>query len=229
MVALFIVAGISSKLYLDNHTSKEFIKSRTTRLLVPSTIGLLVFGWVQGYINMQLSGADMDTSTVPAPILYLIRCLSGTGVLWFLQVLWVLSLILILIRALEKGRLRKLGGKTNIIVLIALALPVWGAAQILNTPMIVVYRFGLYGIAFFLGYFIFSHDEIIDKLKRFWWLFTALGVASVVTFVVLHFGEEYPDAPVNRTWSFCFCSYFMSVAVLALGAKFLDFRNGFTA
>ncbi len=130
---------------------------------------------------------------------------------------------------MEKGRLRKLGGKTNIIVLIALALPVWGAAQILNTPMIVVYRFGLYGIAFFLGYFIFSHDEIIDKLKRFWWLFTTLGVASVVTFVVLHFGEEYPDAPVNRTWSFCFCSYFMSVAVLALGAKFLDFRNGFTA
>ena len=100
MVALFIVAGISSKLYLDNHTSKEFIKSRTTRLLVPSTIGLLVFGWVQGYISMQLSGADMDTSTVPAPILYLIRCLSGTGVLWFLQVLWVLSLILIPIRAL---------------------------------------------------------------------------------------------------------------------------------
>ena len=44
MVALFIVAGISSKLYLDNHTSKEFIKSRTTRLLVPSTIGVLVFG-----------------------------------------------------------------------------------------------------------------------------------------------------------------------------------------
>ena len=37
MTALFIVAGISSKLYLDNHSAKEFIKSRTTRLLVPSS------------------------------------------------------------------------------------------------------------------------------------------------------------------------------------------------
>ena len=110
-----------------------------------------------------------------------------------------------------------------------MALPVWGAAQILNTPVIVVYRFGLYGIAFLLGYFIFSHDEIIDKLKRFWWLFAGLGVASVVAFTVLNFGESYPDAPVNRSWSFCFCSYFMSIAVLSLGAKFLDFRNVFTA
>ena len=43
MPVLFIVAGISSRLYLEKHTNKEFIKSRTTKLLVPSTIGLFVF------------------------------------------------------------------------------------------------------------------------------------------------------------------------------------------
>ena len=43
MALLFIVSGISSRFYLGNHTQKEFVKSRTTKLLVPSTIGLFCF------------------------------------------------------------------------------------------------------------------------------------------------------------------------------------------
>ena len=45
-----------------------------------------------------------------------------------------------------------------------LFIPMFGAGLILNTPVIAVYRFGLYGFAYFLGYFVFSHDEIIDKM-----------------------------------------------------------------
>ena len=40
----------------------------------------------------------------------------------------------------------------------------WGFAQILNTPAVTVYRFGIYGFAFFMGYFLFSHDNITDIL-----------------------------------------------------------------
>ena len=71
--------------------------------------------------------------------------LSGTGVLWYIQVLWLLSLLLVVVRKIEKDHLWKLCEKTNVIVLILLGALVWGAAQILNTPLIVVYRFGLYG------------------------------------------------------------------------------------
>ena len=56
MVVLFMVSGISSKLYLDNHTNKEFIKSRTRKLLVPVTIGLFAFQFIQGYVNVSISG-----------------------------------------------------------------------------------------------------------------------------------------------------------------------------
>ena len=48
MILLFIVAGMCSRYYLENHSIKEFIKLRTTKLLVPSTIGLFVFGWIAG-------------------------------------------------------------------------------------------------------------------------------------------------------------------------------------
>ena len=45
MILLYIVAGMCSRYYLERHSIKEFIKSRTTKLLVPSTIGLFVFGY----------------------------------------------------------------------------------------------------------------------------------------------------------------------------------------
>lgn len=38
------------KHYLDKHSEKEFLKSRTLKLLVPSTIGLFVFQFIQGYV-----------------------------------------------------------------------------------------------------------------------------------------------------------------------------------
>ena len=89
MVLLFIVSGMCSKYYLDSHSGKEFFCSRTRKLLVPSTIGLAVFGWIQGYVSMRLSGAFVSFGEVPGPVLYFIMALSGTGVLWYIQMLWL--------------------------------------------------------------------------------------------------------------------------------------------
>jgi fucose 4-O-acetylase-like acetyltransferase len=44
MVLLFVISGMSSRYYLEKHTEKEFIRSRTRKLLVPGTIGVIVFG-----------------------------------------------------------------------------------------------------------------------------------------------------------------------------------------
>ena len=89
MPVLFIVSGICSRYYLDTHTSEEFIKSRTTKLLVPSTIGLFVFQFIQGYVNMSLGGAFESMAGVPGFVLYMIMVASGIGVLWYIQLLWV--------------------------------------------------------------------------------------------------------------------------------------------
>mgnify|MGYP000767995903 CR=1 FL=1 len=48
MVILFILSGMCSRFYLEKHTEKEYIRARTRKLLVPSTIGVLVFGWGTG-------------------------------------------------------------------------------------------------------------------------------------------------------------------------------------
>ena len=90
MVLLFVVAGISSRYALEKQPHKEFISARTRKLLVPSTLGLLVFQWITGYFNMAASGAFAYMGAVPGPILYLIMAVSGIGPLWFIQMLWLL-------------------------------------------------------------------------------------------------------------------------------------------
>ena len=228
MPLLYIVSGISSRLYLEKHTEREFIRSRTTKLLVPSTIGLLCFQFIQGYISMSLGDAFNTFGQVPGPVLYMIMVFSGIGVLWYMQLLWVFSLLLVLFRRMGKDRLRAAGRKTNTLVLVLLAVPVWAAAQILNTPVIVVYRFGLYGLVFFLGYIIFSHDEVISLLQKRFVPFLAAALVLCVLFCKEYFGSNFADAPVNRTALFTGYCWFACLAILGGMAKYGDFSTPFT-
>ena len=229
MLILFIISGISSKLYLDRHTDKEFIKSRTRKLLVPSTIGLFVFQFIQGYINMSFGDAFNTMSEVPEFVLYLIMLASGIGVLWYIQLLWVFSILLIPIRKIEKDRLWKAATKTNIVVLILMLAVIHLSAQILNTPIICVYRFGLYGVGFLLGYFVFSHDEVIEVLKKWFPVTATVAIILGIIFCVMYFGQVYADAPVNRTISYTSYAWFACLAILGGGAKYADFKNAFTS
>ena len=91
---------------LEGCLDKAFLKKRTQKLLVPSTIGLFVFQWILGYYNMMLSGVFTDTmQEIPGVIRYIIMAVSGVGPLWYLQMFWLFSVILVVIRKLEKDRL----------------------------------------------------------------------------------------------------------------------------
>lgn len=89
MVLLFVVSGASARLALERQPPKAFAVRRTEKLLVPSTLGLLVFQWVLGDFNMALAGAFDALPPLPAPVLWLIMAVSGCGVLWFAQMLWL--------------------------------------------------------------------------------------------------------------------------------------------
>ena len=228
MPVLFIVSGISSRLYLEKHTDREFIKSRTQKLLVPSTIGLLAFQFIQGYISMSLSSAMDQIKDVPYPVKHLIMSLSGSGVLWYAQMLWLFCVMLTLIRKLEKDRCWMLCAKAGLPVLILLTPIVLLSAQIGNTPVVVVYRFGLYSAMFHLGYFLFSHDEVMDKLKRNYLLLAAAAVALCAAFCAYSFGKNYADEPIYRSWLFTSYSWFGCLAILGGYARYFDFETGLT-
>ena len=222
MVLLFVVAGMCSRYYLESHSHKEFIRTRTAKLLVPSTVGLFVFQWILGYYNMLIGGAFEQMAQVPKPVIYLIMCVSGTGVLWFVQVLWLVSLLLVVIRKIEKDRWYRICGKANVPLLLLLTLVIWGAAQILNTPMIVVYRFGIYGVSFLIGYFVLSHDQVIEKLSKAWMPLAAAAFVFMICFCYFYWQKPYAEHTVLDT---PLCNVYAWIATLAIIAFMSRFGN----
>ena len=178
MALLYTVSGMTVRYYLEKHNLKEFIRDKTRKLLVPSTVGLFVFQWILGYYNMKISGAFESFESVPGIVRYVIMAISGIGVLWYIQVLWIFSMLLLLVRKIERDRIWKKGEKTPVWMLALLTVFVYGFSQVLNTPVVTVYRFGIYGFCFFTGYFIFSHDEVVERLSKWWGIFLIAAGAT---------------------------------------------------
>ncbi|MGN8632847.1 acyltransferase family protein [Blautia sp. HCP3S3_G3] len=230
MILLFIISGMCARFYLNGHSDKEFLKVRTRKLLVPSTIGLFVFQWIQGYFNMAISHAFTSfPDTMPKSALFFIMIFSGTGVLWTIQLMWIFSILLLLVRKIEKGRLVKIAENTNMAVLLLLGVFVWGSAQILNTPIIVVYRFGIYGFCFLLGYYVFAHESVIKQLEKFCIpLLVAAGVLGV-TYTVLYYGENYAISPVVNSPLAIAYAWIACLAILGGAKHWWDKTNGFAS
>ena len=232
MVILFLIAGMSSRYYLEKHTIKEFISSRTRKLLVPSTIGILLFGWTQGYISMMETDAfskSPEIMSLPLPARILIMDVSGTSILWFSQMLWLISMLAALIAKFEKGRLYKFTSKAGIITSVLLVIPVFISANILNMPILSVYRFGLYPFVFFLGYFVFAHDEVIKRIAKFRIPLIIASAALGITYLILYFGQDAMSVPAMTSipavafcWAFC-------LALLGSFRTWFDVQTPFTS
>jgi peptidoglycan/LPS O-acetylase OafA/YrhL len=230
MVLLFVVSGMSSRYYLEKHTEKEFIRSRTRKLLVPGTLGVLILGWIQGYYNMLISNAfaTLDITIIPKPVVFLILALSGMGVLWFVQILWIFSLLLVLVRKIEKDRLYGVCRKCGIVVLLVLGILVYFADQVLNTPVITVYRFGIYGVAYFIGYFVLSHDEVIDRLSKFWLPMCIVALVAGIAYTYVYFGENYAAEPFVNNVLACAYGWLATLAIIAFMKVHGNSANAFT-
>ncbi len=230
MVILFVVSGASARYYLEKQDTKTFIRAKTRKLLVPSTIGLVVFQWIQGYFNMAISNAF---ETMPAEMPYLVRHLimsiSGTGVLWYMQLLWLFSMGLMLIKRFETGKLYSFCEKTKPAALLVLGVLVWAAAQVLNTPIIAVYRLGIYGVSFLLGYFVFAHETVVERLSKYWLLLLLAAVVLGVAYTWYYFGENYAVEPVvNSPFSIAY-GWVALLAVFAFMKKWGNVQTSFTA
>lgn len=230
MVLLFLIAGISARYSLEKRSGKAFFKDRTDKLLVPSTLGLLVFYWIGGYFNVWAGGGwEQMPADLPGFVRYLIAAASGIGPLWFAQLLWVFSGLLLLLRRLDKkdgifNWCRRFNA-WSALVFIPL---IWGAAQILNTPVITVYRFGIYITAYLLGYYVFSHEKIQESLERKATPFCVAAIALGIVYTWYYFGTNYAEDACLKSLFTAVYLWIAVLAVLGAGKKWFGIENGFT-
>ena len=196
MVLLYVVAGASARYALEKQSPRQFLKSKVHRLLVPSTLGLTLLPALSGYTYIRMGGA---AEMIPGFLIYPISMVSGIGPLWFLHLLFLFSWILSgLVKCSWWEKLYALGEKAALPVLVGLALPIWGAAQILNMPVITTYRFGIYFLAYLLGYLVFSHEAVQQRLKQHCLPLLAGAVVCGTVYVWRFQGQVYCDDPVLR-------------------------------
>lgn len=134
-------------------------------------------------------------------------------------------MLLLLVRKFERDRIWKRGEKTPVWLLILLTVCVYGFAQVLNTPIVTVYRFGIYGFCFFTGYFIFSHDEVVECLSKWWGIFLIVAGATGIFYTIYYFGENYAVEPVLNNLPACIYCWFSILAILAFMKKYGNLEN----
>jgi surface polysaccharide O-acyltransferase-like enzyme len=228
MPLLFLLAGISARYALEKHSGKEWFGARTRKLLVPGTIGLFVFQWMVGYFNTAVAAnGALDGVTGFARLIML--AISGTGPLWFIQDLWLFSLLLLIIRPLDrKNRFhdwcgRVFGGKAGIVWIILLGILFWAGEQlIIKNPrpesadgLYNLYKPLFYFIPFLMGYFIFANDSVHETLGRVWAPLLGCAVAVGGVLIGTTFGQDnttpqYLGSPLNCLYGWMACLAMMA-------------------
>ena len=249
MMLLFLVAGISSRYALHpvsgltiNTSRGQWFKKRTRQLLVPATLGLFVFQWMTGYFNTQIAGVAQgipnQIASIPAgPVRYIACAFSGIGPLWFIQELWLFSLLLLLITALERERLYNAVGRLlqasrgwskpcRLLLTVAGGfLLIWAGAQgsIANPNphsaqgLWNLYRPLAYLVPFLMGYYLFSRDSVQRFLSRYAYWLLVPAVAAGVALTCATWGEDNTAPLYLMHWS---TNLFAWLAILAMLAAF---------
>lgn len=244
MTILFVVSGVSAKYALMHKTNKEFLKDRLKRLIVPSIFIVMFFGWFSGWVTDYYSDMfEGNRDQIPGVFRYLIYCLSGEGPMWFARELFLASVILILVRKIDKKK--KIDALCDNMKWWGFALlffSFWGSSFLFNTPLIEVYRNGIYVNCFLMGYYIFSNEEHLNKLEKVR-VILVLGaiICAVGYYFYIHLVIE-PQATDNVLTTVAYTSmsvlkhpftnvfaWITILAIFSVAREYLNFHNDFSA
>lgn len=244
MPLLFVVAGMSSRYALQRKSAGEYLRTRTRKLLVPATLGLLVFQWMAGYFGMQTMNfrfhADMGAGQ-PWWVMYIMWAVCGGGGLWFIQLLWLFSLITIvdplLLHTSQAPSLCREGRSKSCGSWIATAgLLLFGALLYLSDQTVMdgensmqnpamlynVYRPLYYLTAYLFGYFFFVREEVQGLLVRLRWIIIPAALACGIWLTITTFGQDaYSPAYIRSMGN----NLYAWLAILAMFAAFRTWFN----
>ena len=244
MPLLFVVAGMSSRYALQRKSAGEYLRTRTRKLLVPATLGLFIFQWMAGYFGMQTMNfrfhADMGAGQ-PWWVMYIMWAVCGGGGLWFIQLLWLFSLItivdpLLLHTSQAPSLCREDRGGSRGSWMAAFGLLLFGALLYLSDQTVMdgensmqdpamlynVYRPLYYLTAYLFGYFFFVREKVQGLLVRLRWMIIPAALACGIWLTITTFGQDaYSPAYIRSVGN----NLYAWLAILAMFAAFRTWFN----
>ncbi|EKQ55500.1 MULTISPECIES: acyltransferase family protein [unclassified Clostridium] len=226
MPCMFLIGGMSARYSLNKRTNKQFLIERVNKLLIPFLISMLIIAPFVGIFTFNVNGWS-GIASLPKVIIGLILMASGMGPLWFLIEMFIISMIFLLVKSLDRrDKLLILGGKANIWILLFLYIPCLGFAQIFN--FMYTFRNGLFIILFLLGYFVFSHDKVQEELEKH---NVILLVAAAILFIIeiqRFWGKNFSDLTVINNYLVFLYGWIMMLAVIGNFKAYFNYSNRFT-
>lgn len=228
MTLLFVIAGISCKYSLQKRTFRQFTAERTEKLLVPFLFGLPVLVPVMTYIAEVFFNGYTGTY-VQQLGLFFTKETDLTGYhggftpahLWFLLYLFVISLASLLIILLQKKHSPEFKiDRLPYFFLIFISLPEWICLYILN---IGGKSIGQFLILFLFGYYIFSEESNLKKIKQYRFLSLILCILSGSFYTYL-----YCIKNIQGIWMdglYVFYGWTGIITLLGIGQSRLNFHN----
>lgn len=221
MPAFFAVAGLFAAMLLDHRGLRGFWQQRMRRLFWPLVASAVTV--------IPITLASFDVST-PQKLMD-----AGFVHMWFVYYLLIFSAVTILINWLyhktplghsKHELLKKVARRwfaNPIILLLAAAvtylLPAYfsiesGTFEDTSSVLPNIYLLIFYGVFFSLGLFSYSIWQTIEsKLRKFWWIYLALGLAAFSTYSSLLF------ANAGQSW----WKFFYTLSTWLLTAGFIAF------
>ena len=253
MPLFFLLSGAGSWYALRFRSGGQYLFDRVKRLLVPLyTVGIFIILLPQVYFDVVTNKGYTGTfwewtplylGSIPdrfyaSPFFFNIFY----GHLWFLQFLFLISLVTLPLLMYLKSQAGQ-----KLIKRLATWCSRWGGVFLFLIPLILV-RIGLrsffagehtwadfvyYAVFFLIGYIMPADNRFTDSFKRYGWVCLALGIVGWggAGLFVLELGYPYPGAE-SFSLMFVLFQTIMSIAnwswvvfILSLGARYLNFNN----
>ena len=230
MPLMFLLAGISARYALKKRSYGQFIVERIKRLLVPFVFGTLFFCPIMAYMGDKCNFGYNGGFFAHYKIFFTKWTdLSGfdggfgVGQFWFLYFLFVISLVAIGIIALAKRFFKEKSSKRTmpygIICLFVVPLPF-----LYDLLSVGGKSFAEYLYIFLLGYYVFSNDEVIDKMAKYRYISLPIGLLAAIidVYMFIWSGKDFGTANVIAK---AFAEWFMLLSLIGIGKNAFD-RKG---
>ncbi len=238
MSLLFVVSGICAYLYLQHHSDKEFFKARSLKLLVPSTLGLILYHWISGVFNMKYIchrfGLSDFTLGMSAREFLPLLLEESINILWFLVDLYVFSLILIGLRRIYKDNLNAFFEKHRChgIVIFCCSLVLLYLVGLIDIPnyidILITLRPLYYLTAFLLGYYVFSVQSVMRVISNDRWIFASISLIIILCMIFTGCWKVTVKPEIISSVPYILYGWTMVLACLGLYCTYFNYSNAIT-
>ncbi|MDE6024647.1 MAG: acyltransferase [Lachnospiraceae bacterium] len=232
MPVLFVLAGISTRFALQKRTDRQYIWERTRKLLIPFIFGTLVFMPVMTYIAEKFN-YNYDGNLFLHYSIFFTRFTDLTGSdggfsvghFWFVLYLFVISLVSVGIIALQKKVIPEWNTDVPLWSICVLGLPLTLLSELFS---IGGKSLAEYTYLFLVGYYFFSNDNVISETEKHKWLFLCVGLTATVLNVYMFIWSD-TQHPLLNTIAKLLSEWFMLIAIIGLGKRYLEFDGKISA